>query len=86
VGLDVGDAMALERYARWRRFDGAASAAAFSALNALFSQDNALLRSVRDAGLGVVDRLPGLKQMLVSEASGLTGDVPKLLKGEALRI
>ena len=29
VGLDVGDATALERYARWRRFDGAASAAAF---------------------------------------------------------
>lgn len=86
VGLDVGDATALERYARWRRFDGAASAAAFSALNALFSQDNALLRSVRDAGLGVVDRLPGLKSVLVSEAAGLTGEVPKLLKGEALAI
>lgn len=86
VGLDVGDATALERYARWRRFDGAASAAAFGALNALFSQDNALLRSVRDAGLGVVDRLPGLKRALVSEAAGLTGDVPKLLKGEALAV
>ncbi len=86
VGLDVGDATALERYARWRRFDGAAAAAAFSALNVLFSQDNALLRSVRDAGLGVVDRLPGLKQLLVSEAAGLTGEVPKLLQGEALAI
>jgi 2-octaprenyl-6-methoxyphenol hydroxylase len=86
VGLDVGDATALERYARWRRFDGAASAAAFGALNALFSQDNALLRSVRDAGLGIVDRLPGLKRVLVSEAAGLTGEVPKLLKGEALAI
>lgn len=86
VGLDIGDATALERYARWRRFDGAASAAAFGALNALFSRDNALLRSVRDAGLGVVNRLPGLKRALVSEASGLTGDVPKLLKGEALAI
>ncbi len=86
VGLDVGDATALERYARWRRFDGAASAAAFGALNALFSQDNALLRSVRDAGLGVVDRLPGLKRAMVSEAAGLTGDVPKLLKGEALAV
>lgn len=86
VGLDVGDATALERYARWRRFDGAASAAAFSALNTLFSQDNALLRSVRDAGLGVVDRLPGLKRALVSEAAGLTGEVPKLLKGEVLAI
>jgi len=86
VGLDFGDATALERYARWRRFDGAASAAAFSALNTLFSQDNALLRSVRDAGLGVVDRMPGLKRMLVSEAAGLTGEVPKLLKGEVLAV
>ena len=82
----MGDATALERYTRWRRFDGAAAAAAFSALNVLFSQDNALLRSVRDAGLGVVDRLPGLKQLLVSEAAGLTGEVPKLLKGEVLAI
>jgi len=86
VGLDVGEGTALERYARWRRFDGAAAAAAFSTLNTLFSQDNALLRSVRDAGLGVVDRLPGLKQLLVSEAAGLTGEVPKLLKGEVLAI
>ena len=86
VGLDVGDATALERYARWRRFDGAASAAAFGALNALFSQDNALLRSVRDAGLGVVDRLPGLKRVLVGEASGLSGEVPRLLRGEPLML
>ncbi len=86
VGLDVGDATALERYARWRRFDGAASAAAFSALNTLFSQDNALLRSVRDAGLGVVDRMPGLKRMLVGEASGLSGEVPRLLRGEPLML
>jgi 2-octaprenyl-6-methoxyphenol hydroxylase len=86
VGLDVGDTTALERYARWRRFDGAASAAAFSALNTLFSQDNALLRSVRDAGLGMVDRLPALKRSLVSEAAGLTGEVPKLLRGEPLAL
>ena len=86
VGLDVGDATALERYARWRRFDGAASAAAFSALNALFSQDNALLRSVRDAGLGVVDRMPALKRLLVSEASGLSGEVPRLMRDEPLTI
>ena len=67
-------------------FDGAASAAAFSALNTLFSQDNALLRSVRDAGLGVVDRMPGLKRMLVGEASGLSGEVPRLLRGEPLML
>jgi 2-octaprenyl-6-methoxyphenol hydroxylase len=82
LGLDPGDDAALERYARWRRFDSITSAAAFEALNTLFSNDSALLRAARDAGLGVVERLPGLKRMLVSEAAGQTGEVPRLLRGE----
>jgi 2-octaprenyl-6-methoxyphenol hydroxylase len=32
----------------------------------------------------VVDRLPVLKRMFIREAAGLAGEVPKLLKGEAL--
>ena len=40
------------------------------------------MRTARDAGLRLVDRLPGLKQLFVTEAAGLTGDVPKLLRGE----
>ena len=55
--------------------------AAYDALNHLFSNDSMLLRVVRDAGLGLVDRLPGLKQMFVAEAAGLTGEVPRLLEG-----
>jgi 2-octaprenyl-6-methoxyphenol hydroxylase len=82
LGLDIGSAIALERYARWRRSDAAMSAAAFDALNRLFSSDWTLLRTVRDAGLRLVDRMPGLKQLLVAEAAGLTGEVPKLLRGE----
>ncbi len=35
-----------------------------------------LVRAARDVGLGLVDRLPGLKRRLVSEAAGLTGDLP----------
>lgn len=84
LGLEAGDATVLARYERWRRPDGVQSAAAFSALNALFSNDWMLLRTLRDAGLGLVNRLPGLKQMLVAEAAGLTGDVPRLLRGEPL--
>jgi 2-octaprenyl-6-methoxyphenol hydroxylase len=82
IGLDAGDNTALERYERWRRFDSVASAAAFDALNGIFSNDSVLGRAVRDVGLGVVERLPGLKQALVSEAAGQTGDVPRLLRGE----
>ncbi len=82
LGLDIGSAVVLERYARWRRTDAAMSAAAFDALNRLFSNDLTLLRTVRSAGLRLVDRMPALKQLFVTEAAGLTGELPKLLRGE----
>lgn len=83
LGLDIGSAAVLERYERWRRLDAAVSAATFDALNRLFSNDSTLLRSARDFGLGLVERMPALKQLFVTEAAGLTGEVPKLLRGEA---
>jgi 2-octaprenyl-6-methoxyphenol hydroxylase len=82
LGLDIGSAVVLERYARWRRTDAAMSAAAFDALNRLFSNDLTLLRTVRGAGLRLVDRMPALKHFFVTQAAGLTGELPKLLRGE----
>jgi len=84
LGLDIGAPAVLERYSAWRRFDSVQSTAAFDAFNRLFSNDYVLLRSLREAGLGLVDRLPLVKQALVSEAAGLQGDVPKLMRGKAL--
>ena len=82
LGFDAGDAQALVRYERWRRFDSTISAATFDGLNRLFSNDRALIRSGRDFGLGLVDRMPMLKRFFVGEAAGLTGELPRLLKGE----
>ena len=82
LGLDFGSLGILERYERWRRLDSALSAATFDALNRLFSNDSTVLRTARDFGLGLVERMPALKQLLVAEAAGLTGEVPKLLRGE----
>lgn len=84
IGLPASDPDGLMRYERWRRFDSTLSSAAFDGLNRLFSNDNPVLRSIRDAGLGLIDRLPGAKSLLVKEAAGLTGDVPRLLRGEIL--
>ena len=84
LGLDPGNLEALGRYERWRRFDSFSSAAAFDGLNRLFSNDSLLMRAARDVGLGLVDRLPGVKQRLVAEAAGLTGDLPRLFKSERL--
>ena len=37
-----------------------------------------------DIGLGIVDRAPPLKELFIKQAAGLTGEMPRLLKGEAL--
>jgi 2-polyprenyl-6-methoxyphenol hydroxylase-like FAD-dependent oxidoreductase len=84
LGLDPGDATVLERYQRWRRFDTMTMSVSTDVLNRLFSNRSDVLRLARDIGLGLVDRLPPLKRMFMREAAGLTGDVPKLLRGEAL--
>jgi 2-octaprenyl-6-methoxyphenol hydroxylase len=84
LGLDPGAGDVLERYQRWRRFDTMAMGVATDGLNRLFSNRSDVLRLVRDVGLGLVDRLPPLKGLFIREAAGLVGDVPKLLRGEAL--
>jgi 2-octaprenyl-6-methoxyphenol hydroxylase len=84
LGLDPAGPDVLERYQRWRRFDTMAMGVATDGLNRLFSNHSDALRLVRDIGLGVVDRLPALKQVFIREAAGIVGEVPKLLRGEAL--
>jgi 2-octaprenyl-6-methoxyphenol hydroxylase len=84
LGIDLGQADVLERYQRWRRFDTMAMGLATNSLNLLFSNKSTLLRSVRDIGLGLVDRMSPLKNLFIRQAAGLSGEVPRLLKGEAL--
>ncbi|WP_424628824.1 ubiquinone biosynthesis hydroxylase [Bradyrhizobium sp. SYSU BS000235] len=84
LGLDPGQADVLERYQRWRRFDTVAMGVATNSLNMLFSNHSTLLRTVRDIGLGLVDRVPPLKGAFIRQAAGLSGEVPRLLRGEAL--
>jgi 2-octaprenyl-6-methoxyphenol hydroxylase len=84
LGGDIGQFDVIERYQRWRRFDTVAMGLATNSLNLLFSNKSMLLRTVRDIGLGVVDRVPPLKDLFIRQAAGLSGEVPRLLKGEAL--
>ncbi len=84
LGLDPGAPTVLENYQRWRRFDTMAMGLATDGLNRLFSNRSDVLRFARDIGLGVVDRLPGLKHLFIREAAGLLGEVPKLLRGQSL--
>lgn len=82
LGLDPGAPEVLKRYQRWRRADTVAMGFATDTLNRLFSNSSTPLKYLRDLGLGVVDRAPSLKKYFAREAAGLTGDVPKLLRGD----
>ncbi len=84
LGEDIGSDLVLERYARWRRFDAAALAAATDLFTRLFSNDHPALRLVRGAGLALVNRAGPARRLFVREAAGLLGDTPRLLRGEAL--
>jgi 2-octaprenyl-6-methoxyphenol hydroxylase len=85
IGLDIGAMTVLDRYQRWRRYDTLEMGLVTDGLNRLFANDNPALRIARDVGLGVVDRLPGLKRFFIGEASGAAGgEAPRLLRGEAI--
>ncbi|EDX79839.1 MAG: 2-octaprenyl-6-methoxyphenyl hydroxylase [Brevundimonas sp. 32-68-21] len=84
LGEDIGAETVLERYARWRRFDTAALAAGFDAFVRLFSNDIAPVRIARDLGMAAVNRIGPLRRAFMQEAGGATGDLPKLLRGEAV--
>ncbi|MBY6056575.1 FAD-dependent monooxygenase [Leisingera daeponensis] len=83
-GEDIGSPLVMQRYQQWRRFDTASLAAATDVFNRLFSNDNPLLRLGRDIGMGLAGAVPGLRRGFVREAAGLTGDLPRLLKGQAI--
>jgi 2-octaprenyl-6-methoxyphenol hydroxylase len=83
-GEDIGSAQVLARYQEWRRFDNTTLALATDTFNRMFSNDNPLLRSLRDIGMGLVGTLPRLRRGFIREAAGLTGDLPKLLRGQSL--
>jgi 2-octaprenyl-6-methoxyphenol hydroxylase len=84
LGEDIGAEAVLERYARWRRFDNVMLMAATDGFTRLFSNDLPLVRQVRDAGLALVNRIGPARRFFMEEAGGATGDLPRLLRGEAL--
>lgn len=84
LGLNIGSFAALERYQSWRRFDTVQMGVTTDVLTKLFSNDNPAIRSIRDIGLGLVDRVPSLKSFFIKQAAGLSGDTPRLLKGQSI--
>ena len=85
LGQDFGTLDVLERYQQWRRFDTWLMGFTTDVLNRLFSNRSDALRLARSVGLGVVDRIPQLKQFFIGQAAGtVANNQPRLLVGEPL--
>jgi len=81
LGMDLGDAQLLARYERWRGLDTLMVALATDSLTRLYTVPGRAASAVRRFGMAAVDRIGPLKERLMAEARGESGDLPLLLRG-----
>jgi 2-octaprenyl-6-methoxyphenol hydroxylase len=81
LGLDLGDRQLLDRYQRWRSLDSLMVAMATDGLTRIYGIPGRTASAVRRFGMGVIDRIAPLKNRLMAEARGTSGDLPLLLRG-----
>lgn len=67
---DPGDALVLRRFERARKGANLLTMAAMEGLHRVFTSDLPALGRMAAAGLGVVDRLPAIKRLLIARATG----------------
>lgn len=81
LGLDLGDQQLLDRYQRWRSLDALSVAFATDTLTRIYGIPGASASAIRRFGMGLVGRISPLRNRLMSEARGTSGDLPLLLRG-----
>jgi 2-octaprenyl-6-methoxyphenol hydroxylase len=79
--LDLGDQQLLDRYQRWRSLDSLSVAVATDSLTRIYGVPGKRAAAVRRFGMGLIERISPIKDRLMSEARGTSGDLPLLLRG-----
>jgi 2-octaprenyl-6-methoxyphenol hydroxylase len=81
LGLDLGDRQLLDRYRRWRSLDALSVAFATDSLTRIYGMPGRTASAVRRLGMGLIGRISPLRNRLMSEARGTSGELPLLLRG-----
>ena len=81
LGIDLGDAQLLERYQRWRSLDALSVAFATDGLTRVYGVPGRTASAVRRFGMSLIERISPIKNRLMSEARGTSGELPLLLRG-----
>lgn len=78
---DPGSNAVLRRYERWRKGENHGVMMTLEGLKYLFENQAFPIPGLRNAGMGLYNALPALKNFTMRRAAGLAGDVPDLVKG-----
>ena len=81
LGLDLGDHQLLTRYQRWRSLDTFMVSLATDSLTKIYGIPGRTASRVRRFGMGLINRIGPVKDRLMAEARGTSGDLPLLLRG-----
>ncbi len=81
LGMDLGDKQLLDRYQRWRAIDALSVAFATDSLTRVYGIPGKTASAVRRFGMGLIGRMRPVRNRLMSEARGTSGDLPLLLRG-----
>jgi len=80
---DLGSILTLRRYERWRKGENLTMLTTMTGFKTLFSNENPVLSTLRNVGLNVTDSITPVKNLIIRQAMGLTGDLPKLARNQA---
>jgi 2-octaprenyl-6-methoxyphenol hydroxylase len=81
LGLDLGDRQLLDRYQRWRSLDALSVAFATDSLTRIYAVPGKAASAARRFGMGLLERITPLRNRLMNEARGTSGELPLLLRG-----
>ena len=81
---DLGSITVLRRYERWRKGDNLTMVAALEGIRQLFGNRLIPLRWLRTKGLQLTNAATLVKRLIMRQAMGLSGDLPKLARGITL--
>jgi len=81
---DIGSLKVLKQYERLRRNDNLLMMTTMELFYRIFSNPHFPVKLLRNAGLGLAERLTPAKAKVMRYAMGLEGNLPKLARGEAI--
>jgi len=80
-GQDIADAAVLKRYESIRRMENLKMMTVMDVFYQMFSNDILPVKFLRNMGLGLAERILPAKNLVMRNAMGLEGNLPKLARG-----